>query len=83
MPSQASLAGQNGLLVEFSHPPDPSDPHSRVILAIVDPNTGAIGQTYEVPSKSGIPACAKSENEYLFLDQNEKGELEVRSFSPR
>lgn len=83
MPSQASLAGQSSLLVEFSHPPDRGDPHSRVVLAVVDPNTGAVGEVYGVPSSSGVPACAKSENEFLFLDENEKGQLEVRAFTPR
>jgi hypothetical protein len=82
-PLQASINEEGQLLVEFSQAPTLQDPHFHTAFGLVDPQTGKVAETYDVPPKVGIPACTDGQNEFLFLRSSKSGRLEVAKYVPQ
>ncbi len=78
----ASFAGADRFLVEYSELPTPQHPHAASLLALVDVNTGKVVETLEPPPKAGIPACAASGNEFLFLRSGKSGQAQAIELTP-
>jgi len=80
-PTLGSFTQDGRLFVEFSQAPTaPRNERLHPIFAVIDPQTGSILETYDVPSTAGIPACMDPQNELLFLRSDKTGQLEVAKF---
>jgi len=80
-PMQVSPTNEGRLFVEFSQAPTgPRNPQIGSAFALVDPQTGKIIETYDAPSKAGIPACMDPEDELLFLRSDKSGRLEIAKY---
>jgi hypothetical protein len=84
LPSEMSLAGQNRLLLEFTHAATPEDSQIHLILALLDFGTGEVTATYKLPEgRLGIPACMTPRDEFLTLGTTEDRKLKVVKFVAR
>lgn len=83
IPSEASLTSVGALLLQFSQPMGAENAQPSRVLALADPSTGKITETYKAPPRAGAPACVSPEDEILFLREGKAGHLEVAEYLPR
>lgn len=81
-PFNMSVTGQGDLFVFYSHLPMPMDTSQYRVLALVDPQTGKVISTYDLPPKGGVPACMTSEGVILFTHESKSGHLAVAEYTP-
>jgi len=78
----ASLSAQGQIVVYYSGGATAKDPNQHEVIAVVDPETGKVTSTYNVPPKAGIPACVTRKGEFLFARQSKSGLLQVVGYTP-
>lgn len=83
--SQAGLAGQSDLLLDFLHVPGRDNAKSAsAMLVTVDIETGKELAAYHLPRKGGgIAACGTPQEEIYFVGKSENNKLQVRTFAAR
>lgn len=79
-PIEASLTSEGAIFMQFSQAPGAGN--TQTVLALADPTTGKITETFKEPPRAGIPACVSPQNEILFLKESKAGKLEVAKFLP-
>ena len=78
----ASVSAQGQLVVYYAGNPTAQDSNQYEGIATIDPETGKLTSTYEVPSTAGAPACVTRRGEFLFTRQSKSGHLEVVGYTP-
>jgi len=72
-----------GQIVVYYAPAETSNDSNRnPVIAVVDPETGKVTSTYNIPPKAGVPACVTRRGEFLFTRQSKSGLLEVVGYTP-
>ena len=81
-PLDASVSAQGQLVVYYVHGATPQDSSRYRVTALIDPETGKVISTYDVPPDAGVPACVTWKGEFLFTRRSNSGHLEVVGYSP-
>ncbi len=81
-PLGVSVNGQGQLVISYTHVVTAEDPGQYSALALVDPETGKVISTYDVPPKAGTPACMTNQDVVQFVRESKSGHLEVAQYTP-
>lgn len=81
-PFDLSVTGQGELFIYYTYAPTGEGASGESALALVDPQSGKVLSTYDVPPKAGVPACMTNGGEILFVRESESGHLAVAGYTP-
>jgi hypothetical protein len=81
-PLDASVSAQGQLVVYYVHGATPQDSSRYRVTALIDPETGKVISTYDVPPDAGVRACVTWKGEFLFTRKSKSGHLEVVGYMP-
>lgn len=83
-PVGMTLAEEGGALIEFGHFPtrQDKDRDSRILIALIDLETGEVRSLLQLPADQHIPetGCSTERGEMVFLGTSEKGQLDLLRF---
>lgn len=82
-PFDVSLTGQGELFIDYAQVSMGKETGEGSLLALVDPQTGKVISTYDVPPKAGVPACMTNQGEILFTRESKSGHLQVAEYTPQ
>jgi hypothetical protein len=77
-----SVSAQGQIVVYYAGKATAQDSNQYRVIAVVDPETGKVTSTYDVPPRAGVPACVTRKGEFLFTRQSKSGHLEVVGYTP-
>lgn len=87
-PFQMAAAGAGFLFVYYDHlsTGEPEENvQSRSMITVIDSQTGDVTAVYGMPPAEtdfGVPACAASPNDFVFLGSDDRGYLELIHYIP-